>query len=133
MQVEGPDILPDDVVRVIDDMAEVHRLQKAADFGWNDDMALVGWCIHHITQFSISVSTTHCVLYIPWCMIPQSLGQLGRVERLLKDGSVALVVNGKRWGMDARCLVPAPGEQAIEDEECEYIATQIHVYRYTES
>ena len=30
----------DDVVRVIDDMAEVHRLQKDAS-GWDDDMALV--------------------------------------------------------------------------------------------
>ena len=39
-QVEGPDILPDDVVRVIDDMAEVHRLQKDGR-GWEDDMALV--------------------------------------------------------------------------------------------
>ncbi|CAI8033696.1 E3 ubiquitin-protein ligase mib1 [Geodia barretti] len=38
-QVEGPDILPDDVVRVIDDMAEVHRLQKDGH-GWHDDMAL---------------------------------------------------------------------------------------------
>ena len=40
LQVEGPDILPDDVVRVIDDMAEVHRLQKEGR-GWHDDMALV--------------------------------------------------------------------------------------------
>ena len=38
--MEGPDILPDDVVCVIDDMLEVHRLQKAGA-GWNDDMALV--------------------------------------------------------------------------------------------
>ena len=38
--MEGPDIFLDDVVRVIDDMAEVHRLQKA-DCGWEDDMALV--------------------------------------------------------------------------------------------
>ena len=38
--MDGPDILPDDVVRVIDDMAEVHRLQKAG-LGWEDDMALV--------------------------------------------------------------------------------------------
>ena len=40
LQVEGPGILPDDVVWVIDDMAEVHRLQKAAQ-RWEDDMALV--------------------------------------------------------------------------------------------
>ena len=42
VQVEGPDILPDDVVRVIDDMAEVHRLQKDGR-GWHDDMALVSF------------------------------------------------------------------------------------------
>ena len=48
--MEGPDILPDDVVRVIDDMLEVHRLQKAGA-GWNDDMALV----------SASVILTVCV------------------------------------------------------------------------
>ena len=40
-QVEGPELVPDDVVRVIDDMAEVHRLQKAGR-GWDDDMVLVG-------------------------------------------------------------------------------------------
>ena len=40
MQVEGPDILPEDVIRVIDDMAEVHRIQKSG-CGWTDDMALV--------------------------------------------------------------------------------------------
>ena len=38
IQVEGPDVFPDDVVRVIDDMAEVHRLVGRA---WCDDMALV--------------------------------------------------------------------------------------------
>ena len=38
--MEGPDVLPDDVVRVIDDIAEVHRLQKEGR-GWEDDMALV--------------------------------------------------------------------------------------------
>ena len=42
VQVEGPDILPDDVVRVIDDMAEVHRLQKDGR-GWHDDMVLVSF------------------------------------------------------------------------------------------
>ena len=49
LQVDGPDILPDDVVRVIDDMAEVHRLQQAGR-GWEDDMALVslvGSCNTH--------------------------------------------------------------------------------------
>ena len=40
MQADGPDILQDDVVRVIDDIAEVHRLQKDGR-GWEDDMALV--------------------------------------------------------------------------------------------
>ena len=39
-QAEGPAILPDDVVCVIDDMAEVYRVQTAAK-RWDDDMALV--------------------------------------------------------------------------------------------
>ena len=39
-QVEGPHVLSDDVVRVIEDMAEVHRMQKEGR-GWDDDMALV--------------------------------------------------------------------------------------------
>ena len=38
IQVEGQDVFPDDVVRVIDDMEVVHRL---AGRGWSDDMALV--------------------------------------------------------------------------------------------
>jgi hypothetical protein len=86
VQVEGPDILPDDVVRVIDDMAEVHRLQKDGR-GWHDDMAL-------------------------------SLGQLGRVERFLNDGTAVVVVNGKRWAFNPLCVTSAPGEQP-EDEETE--------------
>ena len=40
MQVECLELVHDDVVRVIDDMAEVHRLQQAGR-GWEDDMALV--------------------------------------------------------------------------------------------
>ena len=50
--------------------------------------------------------------------ILQSLGQLGRVERYLNDGSVMVKVNGRRWALDPRCLVPAPGEQP-QDEESE--------------
>ncbi|CAI8020766.1 E3 ubiquitin-protein ligase MIB2, partial [Geodia barretti] len=85
-RVEGPDILPDDVVRVIDDMAEVHRLQKDGR-GWHDDMVL-------------------------------SLGQLGRVERFLNDGTAVVVVNGKRWAFNPLCVTSAPGEQP-EDEGTE--------------
>ncbi|CAI7989108.1 E3 ubiquitin-protein ligase MIB2 [Geodia barretti] len=83
-RVEGPDVFPDDVVRVIDDMAEVHRLVGRA---WCDDMALC-------------------------------LGQLGRVERFLNDGSTVVKVNGRRWALDPQCLIPTPGEQP-EDEEAE--------------
>ena len=66
MQVEGPDILPDDVVRVIDDMAELHRLQSGSK-GWDDDMALVSYvalslpaCLHPNTfqTQSLCVSLT---------------------------------------------------------------------------
>ena len=39
-QLDSPAILPGDVIRVIDDIAEVHRLQMASR-GWEDDMALV--------------------------------------------------------------------------------------------
>ncbi|CAI8033700.1 E3 ubiquitin-protein ligase MIB2 [Geodia barretti] len=85
-KVEGPDILPDDVVRVIDDMAEVHRLQKDGR-GWEDDMAL-------------------------------SLGQLGRLTIILEDGSVVVMVNGRRWILDPLCLIPARGERP-EDEDTE--------------
>ena len=39
-QVEGPVHNHDDVVRVLDDIAEVHRLQQD-HCGWEDDMVLV--------------------------------------------------------------------------------------------
>ena len=45
--MEGPDIAPGDVIRVIDDMAEVHRLQKDSH-SWADDMVLV--CVYTDTQ-----------------------------------------------------------------------------------
>ena len=49
--MDGPHILSDDVIRVIDDMAEVHRIQKEGR-GWDDDMALV------------YVLYIHCLMYI---------------------------------------------------------------------
>ena len=49
------------------------------------------------------------------CVSPQTLGQLGRVGVLIEDGCVVVVVDGKRWLLDPRCLVPAHGEQP-EDE-----------------
>ena len=52
--MDGPDILPDDVVRVIDDMAEVHRLQQAGR-GWEDDMALVSLVEHVDTHTHFEV------------------------------------------------------------------------------
>ena len=39
-QLDEPSFLPDDVVRVIDDIAEVHRLQILT-CSWDDDMTLV--------------------------------------------------------------------------------------------
>ena len=51
-QVEAPDLLPGDVVRVIDDMAEVHRLQKAGH-GWDDDMALVSIIMYSTCSYII--------------------------------------------------------------------------------
>ena len=46
----------------------------------------------------------------------QSLGQLGRVEKLVDNGSAAVKVNGRIWRLDPLCLTPAPGEQ-LQDEE----------------
>ena len=64
--MEGADVFPDDVVRVIDDMAEVHRLQKDGP-GWDDDMVLVGLnskCLNHSIPATI-FSLTHS-LWVSW-------------------------------------------------------------------
>ena len=51
----------------------------------------------------------------------QSLGQLGRVERLLRDGAVVAVVNKRRWALNANCFIPVPGEELDEEEECKSV------------
>ena len=56
-------------------------------------------------------------------MQTQSLGQLGRLTIILEDGSVVVMVNGRRWILDPLCLIPARGEQP-EDEDSE-ISTAI--------
>ena len=63
--MDGPDIVPGDVVRVIDDMAEVHRLQKDGR-GWDDNMALVSRTHTHThththTRTHTHTHTTHAV------------------------------------------------------------------------
>lgn len=40
-QVEVPAFSPDEVVRIMDDMKEVEKLQTRDHGGWNDDMAMV--------------------------------------------------------------------------------------------
>ena len=56
-------------------------------------------------------------------MQTQSLGQLGRLTIILEDGSVVVMVNGRRWILDPLCLIPARGERP-EDEDSE-ISTAI--------
>ena len=59
----------------------------------------------------------------------QSLGQLGRVGLTIGDGSVVVVVNGRRWILDPECVVHVFGQQP-EDELSEtlWIDTLIPLY-----
>ena len=49
MQAKIPYYMPGDIVRVLDDIAKVHELQKAGP-GWLDDMVLV--CVPEIMPTS---------------------------------------------------------------------------------
>ena len=54
----------------------------------------------------------------------QTLGRLGRVGVSVEDGFAVVVVDGKRWLLDPRCLVPARGEQPedeLSETFCEYL------------
>ena len=65
----------------------------------------------------IHLSTS--LLFVSLFFLPsteQSLGQLGRIEKLVDNGSAVVKVNGRRWRLDPLCLTPAPGEQ-LQDEE----------------
>ena len=46
---------------------------------------------------------------------PQSLGQVGRIIKVQGNGDVRVAVNGKRWIMNPRCMVPAPNLTPPED------------------
>ena len=40
----------------------------------------------------------------------QSLGQLGRVNEVFDSGDCKVHVNGYRWTLNPKALIPAPGE-----------------------
>ena len=48
-------------------------------------------------------------------MHTQSLGQVGRVVKVQANSDVRVAVNGRRWIMNPRCMVPAPNQTPQED------------------
>ena len=58
--------MPGDIVRVLDDIARVHELQKDQP-GWLDDMALVCSFVLTVVGTLIASCITRCVplLYLP--------------------------------------------------------------------
>lgn len=49
------------------------------------------------------------------CVTLQSLGQVGRVVRVHPDNDVRVIVNGRKWTFNPKCLVPAPNQVPQED------------------
>ena len=49
--------------------------------------------------------------------MPQSLGQLGKVVTFNAKGDVVVTVDGRRWILNPKCIMPAPGETPLETEE----------------
>ena len=63
----------------------------------------------------------------------QSLGQVGRVIKVQGNSDVRVAVNGKRWIMNPRCMVPAPNQIPVEDtlgmlDNKNYIVVQTRIY-----
>ena len=67
----------------------------------------------------------------------QSLGQVGRVIKVQGNSDVRVAVNGKRWIMNPRCMVPAPNQTLVEDtlgtctcmlDDEKYTAVQTRIY-----
>ena len=51
------------------------------------------------------------ILGVSFCfIIPQSLGQVGRVVKVFPTGDVRVVVNSKTWTFNPHCLEHAPLE-----------------------
>ena len=49
----------------------------------------------------------------------------------MEDGSAMVMVNGRRWSLDPRCLLPAPGEQP-EGELLHHVILCTLIYFYRE-
>lgn len=121
-----------DVVRVIDDIAEVNKLQEGHG-GWHDNIALVrigALCVYAHACICVywSVFVHVCVRHmcnkkmVYLCVSPagnlfyftaslcQCLGHLGRVVFVYDDGDCRVRVNGYNWTLNPKCLTAAPVE-----------------------
>ena len=83
---------------------------------------------------SVSVSVSLCLCLSPSLSLSpslpplfkllQSLGQIGRIVKVQTNNDVRVAVNGRRWVMNPRCMVPAPSQIPREDtigEHFEYL------------
>ena len=110
---------------MIDDLAEVHRLQQQGH-SWSDDMALVcklftAYTLYTVTIF-LDVHTTmpfmcRTILPLTVCVMfyVQCLGQVGRVSLLDESGHPSVRVNGWQWVLHSSCVMLELAEQP-EDE-----------------
>ena len=119
-----------DVVSIMEDRAEVTKLQKGHG-EWREDMTAVSIWIYNLQQYSSTRKFSAVVpllnLHILLCKhtnviylyhYMQSLGQLGRVVRVVSNAAqdVKVSVAGRRWTFNSACLKPAPGENPASSD-----------------
>lgn len=100
-----------DVVRVIDDLDTVKRLQ-AGHGEWTDDMAPVSAPAPTPT----SPPSPPGGLPVTPLSPAQALGRIGKVVKVFRDGNLRVAVGGQLWTFSPSCLVAyRPEEDANLD------------------
>ena len=103
-----------DVVSVNSDRGEVSKMQKGHG-DWVEDMIEVCLCMYHMQVYVQVLYTMACsscpIMPFSFSVSTQSLGQPGKVVKVLPSGDVQVAVKGRRWVFSPSCLQPAPGEQ----------------------
>ena len=64
---------------------------------------------------SMNACTLLCILFLSNTQFTQSLGQVGRVIKVQVNSDIRVAVNGRRWVMNPKGMVPAPNQTPQED------------------
>ena len=105
-QVDVPNLVPGDVVRVLDDAEKVMNLQLSVGVEWTEDVYDVS------NAFSYQVTTTKHYCFFNY--VCQCIGKIGRIKAL-QSGVLSVVVGCKEFLLSSLCVQQESNEQLLAE------------------